>query len=148
MKRWTITGRVTLLYTLFMVLLAAIALGFLFFAGAQNARQGKLARMQAMAADCRGEIEARDGELEIDRDLEGFDDGVYLSVYDEKGVPLYGFVPRSFDNSAVFAGGELRTVQSNGHVWYLYDEQIQVEEYGALWAVSYTHLTLPTNSRV
>ena len=138
MKRWTITGRVTLLYTLFMVLLAAIALGFLFFAGAQNARQGKLARMQAMAAASRGEIEARDGELEIDRDLEGFDDGVYLSVYDEKGVPLYGFVPRSFDNSAVFAGGELRTVQSNGHVWYLYDEQIQVEEYGALWVRTVT----------
>ena len=138
MKRWTITGRVTLLYTLFMVLLAAIALGFLFFAGAQNARQGKLARMQAMAAASRSEIEARDGELEIDRDLEGFDDGVYLSVYDEKGVPLYGFVPRSFDNSAVFAGGELRTVQSNGHVWYLYDEQIQVEEYGALWVRTVT----------
>ena len=53
MKRWTITGRVTLLYTLFMVLLAGIALGFLFFAGAQSARQGKLARMQAMAAATR-----------------------------------------------------------------------------------------------
>ncbi|MFR3227169.1 MAG: HAMP domain-containing protein, partial [Blautia massiliensis (ex Durand et al. 2017)] len=138
MKRWTITGRVTLLYTLFMVLLAGIALGFLFFAGAQSARQGKLARMQAMAAASGREIDARDGELEIDRDLEAFDDGVYLSVYDAKGVPLYGFVPRSFDNSAVFAAGELRTVESNGHTWYLYDEPLQVDEYGTLWVRTVT----------
>lgn len=138
MKRWSITGRVTLLYTLFLVLLAAIALGFLFFAGAQSARQGKLTRMQAMAAAGQREIEARDGELEIDRDLEAFDDGIYLSVYDAGGVPLYGFVPRSFDNSAVFVNAQLRTVESSGRRWYLYDEQIQVEEYGAVWVRTVT----------
>ena len=138
MKRWSITGRVTLLYTLFLVLLAAIALGFLFFAGAQSARQGKLTRMQAMAAAGQREIEARDGELEIDRDLEAFDDGIYLSVYDAGGVPLYGFVPRSFDNSAVFVNARLRTVESSGRRWYLYDEQIQVEAYGAVWVRTVT----------
>lgn len=138
MKRLSITLRVTLLYTLFMVSLAGLGLGFLFHAGAQSARQTKLDRMQNMAADCSREIEAKDGILEIDRDLEAFDDGVYLSVYDTAGVPYYGFVPRAFDNSAVFEQGTLRTVQSGGHSWYLYDERITVEGYGDLWVRTVT----------
>lgn len=136
MKGRSITLRVTLLYTLFMVLLTGLALGFLFYAGAQSARQNRLDRMQSMVEDSRREIEYKDGELEIDHDLEAFDDGVYLSVYDTAGVPLYGFVPRDFDNSAVFADGVLRTVESGGRSWYLYDQQIQVEDYGPLWVRS------------
>lgn len=138
MKRLSITMRVTLLYTLFMVLLVGLALGFLFYAGAQSARQTKLDRMQNMAADCSREIEAKDGVLEIDRDLEAFDEGVYLSVYDTAGVPHYGFVPRDFDNSVVFEQGALRTVQSAGRSWYLYDERITVDGYGDLWVRTVT----------
>ena len=138
MKRLSITLRVTMLYTLFMVLLAGLSLGFLFHAGAQTARQTKLNRMQSMVEDSRREIEYKNGELEIDRDLEAFDDGVYLSVYDTAGMPLYGFVPRDFDNSAVFDDGTLRTVESGGRSWYLYDVQIQVEDYGPLWVRSVT----------
>ena len=136
MKRLSITLRVTLLYTLFMVLLTGLSLGFLFHAGAQSRRQTTLDRMQTMAEASRKELEAKDGELEIDRDLEAFDDGVYLSLYDTAGVPLYGFVPREFDNSVIFDDGSLRTVESGGHSWYLYDEQITVEDYGPVWVRS------------
>ena len=69
MKRLSITLRVTLLYTLFMVLLTGLSLGFLFHAGAQSRRQTTLDRMQTMAEASRKELEAKDGELEIDRDL-------------------------------------------------------------------------------
>lgn len=136
MKRLSITLRVTLLYTLFMVLLTGLSLGFLFHAGAQSRRQTTLDRIQTMAEASRKELEAKDGELEIDRDLEAFDDGVYLSLYDTAGVPLYGFVPREFDNSVIFDDGSLRTVESGGHSWYLYDEQITVEDYGPVWVRS------------
>lgn len=138
MKKCSITLRVTLWYTLFMVLLAGVSLGFLFHAAAQSARQGKLALMQNMAADSRREIEYKNGELDIDNDLEAFQDGVYLSVYDAAGVPLYGLVPRTFDNAAVFSDGELRRVESGGRSWYLYDEAIAVEDYGTLWVRSVT----------
>ena len=136
MNRLSITLRVTLLYTLFMVLLTGLSLGFLFHAGAQSRRQTTLDRMQTMAEASRKELEAKDGELEIDRDLEAFDDGVYLSLYDTAGVPLYGFVPREFDNSVIFDDGSLRTVESGGHSWYLYDDQITVEDYGPVWVRS------------
>ena len=51
-------------------------------------------------------------------------------------MPLYGFVPREFDNSVIFDDGSLRTVESGGHSWYLYDEQITVEDYGPVWVRS------------
>ncbi len=133
MKRVSITMRVTLLYVVFMILLAGLSLGFLFHAGAQSARQATLERMQTMAEDSRKELEASDGELEIDRDLEAFDDGVYLSLYDTAGVPLYGFVPRDFDNSVIFDNASLRPVESSGRQWYLYDRQLLVEDYGPVW---------------
>ena len=133
MKRVSITMRVTLLYVVFMILLAGLSLGFLFHAGAQSARQATLERMQTMAEDSRKELEASDGELEIDRDLEAFNDGVYLSLYDTAGVPLYGFVPRDFNNSVIFDNASLRPVESSGRQWYLYDRQLLVEDYGPVW---------------
>ena len=51
MKKLSITLRVTLWYTLFMALLAAVALGFLFHAAAQSAREGKRTLMHSMVAD-------------------------------------------------------------------------------------------------
>ena len=88
--------------------------------------------MDMVAAGWR-EIDADDGEIEIDDDLEYFKDGIYLSVYDAGGVPLYGSVPRDFDNSAVFAPGQLRTIPSMQKSWYVYDEQNTIYGYGTVW---------------
>ena len=86
-----------------------------------------------MVAAAWHEIGSDDGAIEIDDDLEYFKDGIYLSVYDGGGVPLYGAVPRDFDNSAVFAPNDLRTLPSGGKSWYVYDEQKQVDGYGTVW---------------
>ena len=88
--------------------------------------------MDMVAAGWR-EIDADDGEIEIDDDLEYFKDGIYLSVYDAGGVPLYGSVPRDFDNSAVFAPDQLRTIPSMQKSWYVYDEQNTIYGYGTVW---------------
>lgn len=136
MKHLSITLRVTLWYTLLMLALAGLSLAFLFYAGAQSALQSTRSRMTDMVESSLREIDYDDGELEIDRDLDAFEDGVYLSVYDGQGVPLYGFVPRDFDNSAVFADRQMRTLTAGGKTWYLYDACFTVPEYGAVWVRS------------
>lgn len=133
MKRTTITFRVTLWYTLLMALLGCAALGLLFYAGAQSARASTRSLMAEMAAGAETEFRVRDGALEVDNDLEAFRDGVYLSVYDGAGVPLYGMVPRAFDNAAVFEDGVLRTVVSSGVRWQLYDVRVPVDGVGDVW---------------
>ena len=106
MKPISIHLKVTLWFTLLMVLLVSIVLAFLFYTGAQSALEETKSQMMDMVAAGWREIDADDGEIEIDDDLEYFKDGIYLSVYDDGGVPLYGSVPRDFDNSAVFATGQ------------------------------------------
>lgn len=133
MKRLSIHLKVTLWFTLLMVLLVSVVLAFLFYTGAQSALEGTKSQMMDMVAAGWREIDADDGEIEIDDDLEYFKDGIYLSVYDAGGVPLYGSVPRDFDNSAVFAPNQLRTIPSMQKSWYVYDEQNTIYGYGTVW---------------
>lgn len=133
MKRLSIQLKVTLWYTLLMVVLGCMAVGFLLHAGSRTAQGDIQARMQAMVAESRRELDADDGQLEIDSDLEYFRDGVYLSVYDTAGLPLYGAVPRTFDNSALFADGRMRTVRGQEGSWYVYDARVTVYGWGDVW---------------
>ena len=129
MRRLSIQWRVTLWFTLLMTLLAAVGLGFLFFMGGQSALAATKGRMETMAESSRGEIGQGIDGVVFDSDLEYFRDGVYLSVYDDAGLPLYGAVPQRFDNSIVFADSQLREVTDSGGRWYLYDISYTVGDY-------------------
>ena len=128
MKRLSIQWRVTLWFTLLMTLLAAVGLGFLFYVGGQSALSATRDRMAEMAVNARSEIGLDSGGFAIDSDLEYFRDGIYLSVYDAQGLPLYGAVPRLFDNTVAFADSRLREVTDSGGRWYLYDVCYTVDE--------------------
>lgn len=121
MKRFSIQLRVTLWFTVLMVALAATGLVFLFYMGGQSALSATKDRMTNMAEASWSDIHIRSDGAEVDNDLEYFRDGVYLSVYDAQGLPLYGAVPRRFDNSVVFADSTLREVTDSGGKWYVYD---------------------------
>ena len=114
MKRLSIQWRVTLWFTLLMTLLAAVGLAFLFFVGGQSALAATQNRMAEMAETARSEIGLDSSGFVFDSDLEYFRDGVYLSVYDAAGLPLYGAVPRLFDNTVVFADSQLRELTDAG----------------------------------
>ena len=128
MKRLSIQWRVTLWFTLLMTLLAAVGLAFLFFVGGQSALAATQNRMAEMAETARSEIGLDSSGFVFDSDLEYFRDGVYLSVYDAAGLPLYGAVPRLFDNTVVFADSQLRELTDAGGRWYVYDISLAVDE--------------------
>ena len=128
MKRLSIQWRVTLWFTLLMTLLAAVGLAFLFFVGGQSALAATQNRMAEMAETASSEIGLDSSGFVFDSDLEYFRDGVYLSVYDAAGLPLYGAVPRLFDNTVVFADSQLRELTDAGGRWYVYDISFAVDE--------------------
>lgn len=84
--------------------------------------------MAEMAETARSEIGLDSSGFVFDSDLEYFRDGVYLSVYDAAGLPLYGAVPRLFDNTVVFADSQLRELTDAGGRWYVYDISFAVDE--------------------
>ncbi len=128
MKRLSIQWRVTLWFTLLMTLLAAVGLAFLFFVGGQSALAATQNRMAEMAETARSEIGLDSSGFVFDSDLEYFRDGVYLSVYDAAGLPLYGAVPRLFGNTVGFADSQLRELTDAGGRWYVYDISFAVDE--------------------
>ena len=134
--RFTIQMKVTLWFTLLMVLLAVVSLAFVFYVGDQTAQEDTRRQMTAMVEAAWPEIDFDDGRLDIDDDLEYFRNGVYLSIYDSGGIPLYGAVPREFDNSVAFADGQLRTLPGTQGRWYVYDAQRTVAGYGTVWVRS------------
>ena len=133
MKRISIKLRVTLWFTLLMLVLGGLALGLLFYGGAQSGLAARRELLTTMVEDSEKQIDLDGTALEIDRDLEAFRDGVYLSVYDSSGVPLYGMVPRAFDNSTPFGDRQLRTIKGEETDWYLYDQRFEIEGWGEYW---------------
>ncbi|MFR2562357.1 MAG: hypothetical protein ACLS8R_06485 [Anaeromassilibacillus sp.] len=69
MRRLSIQLKVTLWFTLLMVLLVSIVLVFLFSLGAQSALEGTKSQMMDMVAAAWHEIGSDDGAIEIDDDL-------------------------------------------------------------------------------
>ena len=136
MKHWTIRLKVTLWFTLFMTLLSALAVGILLYSSEYAALENIKLRMTDMVEQVRRDVEWKDNKLEIDNDLEGFQDGVYLSLYDSQGVPLYGSVPRLFDNADIFEHKSLREKKTQNGMFYWYDEKIWVSGYGEIWVRS------------
>ena len=117
MKRMTIRLKVTLWFTLFMGMLAGVALWLLFYAGGESARLATRDRMVSLVEESRSAMEAVDGGLEISEELQYFQDGVYLSVYTAAGEPLYGAVPGQFDNTSAFSDRRMRAVGTMQNNW-------------------------------
>ncbi|WP_367924397.1 sensor histidine kinase [uncultured Ruthenibacterium sp.] len=133
MRRLTIRLKVTLWFTLFMALLAGLALWLLFSAGGESARLATRDRMVSLVEESRAAMVAVNGSLEISNELEYFDDGVYLSVYTSAGEPLYGAVPGQFDNTSAFSDRRMRAVGTGQTNWYVYDARHEIDGYGAVW---------------
>ena len=133
MKRMTIRLKVTLWFTLFMGMLAGVALWLLFYAGGESARLATRDRMVTLVEESRSAMEAVDGGLEIREELQYFQDGVYLSVYTAAGEPLYGAVPGQFDNTSAFSDRRMRAVGTMQNNWYVYDARHEIDGYGVVW---------------
>ena len=121
MRKLSIKLRVTLWFTLFMVVIVAACLGFLFAMGAQEAARSAQNQVLDAVVEALDEIEYDDGRIEIDDDLEYFNDGVYISVYSTEGALMYGRLPSAYLMEEAFSDGRIRSVDDGSDTWYVYD---------------------------
>lgn len=133
MNKMTIRFRVTLWYTIAMTVLVIIMASILFFVSSQQAFMDASVRIRRAVQDNVDEIEMEDGVLEWDQDLDFFDDGTYLSIYQEDGRFIEGKLPKNFENSTAFLHGELQKIKEQNKEWFIYDELVEIEGYGSIW---------------
>ncbi len=107
MKKLSIKMRVTLWYTGILVLLSGLALAVLLSASNRYIQNNVKSRLEERVFSSFREIEwdRKDGRLEIDDDLNIFQNEVWLGIYDSLGYPLFGQAPGNFPDGIVFRDG-------------------------------------------
>lgn len=133
MKRLPITLKITLWFTLCMVLLCVFMLvlvGLLSTATTTSAAKTGLIRFVEENAD---EVEYDDGELEIDDDFEGFRSGMYCLVFLEDGSLITGYAPYPELLEAELEDGSLRPVNAGNQSFLVYDRRITIRNHSDIW---------------
>ena len=125
---WGLKGRLTALYTCFMVLVTCAALAILLSLSSRevlaSVQAGLTARVQDSAS---ADISFENGALRLDSDFYTVEGDIYLSLYDENLYLLYGKIPYGFDESPPLSDGEVRRLSESGREWYVYDLSLPLE---------------------
>lgn len=132
MKRLSIKLRVTLWFTLMMVLLVAAVLTFLIAAGEHIELLGARNTLTRTVAESFDELEWDDGKLDA-ADFDSYSRGVYLAVYSADGNRIYGRLPKGFDDSLALSGAGIRSEAGENGDWLVYDEFGSISKHTRVW---------------
>ena len=132
MKRLSIKLRVTLWFTLMMVLLVAAVLTFLIAAGGHIELLGARNTLTRTVAESFDELEWDDGKLDA-ADFDSYSRGVYLAVYSADGNRIYGRLPKGFDDSLALSGAGIRSEAGENGDWLVYDEFGSISKHTRVW---------------
>ncbi|MFR8182574.1 MAG: hypothetical protein ACLU9P_06565 [[Ruminococcus] torques] len=85
MKKVSLKIKLTLLYTIFILVVVGTVLGILFSLSGREILASTKMSLERRVEESLEEIEMQDGELKIDSDFYSVENGVYLSMYDSTG---------------------------------------------------------------
>lgn len=117
----TIKRRIVIWYTIWMALLVAAASLLLILGSGVLLRHEAAAELEERVYDALGSVRYSDGNLRLRDDLEFFDDGFYISIWDNSGNLLAGRVPDPI-SSIPFSLGTLQESSGTNGSWYIFDE--------------------------
>ena len=121
MKNLSLKQKLTILYTILMTINICAVFAVLFSLSNREILSSVQNRLRESVAGAFDDIEWEDGRLNFDTDLLELENGVYLSVYDEEGVLLYGKIPYGFDQSMVFQDGLVRRQKAERVEYFVLD---------------------------
>ena len=135
--------KITLWYSLFMVLLVGTSFGLLLYFSASKIFSGIDEQLKNTVNRSFKEISFSTGTLTFDTDfhLLGLEKGIYLSVYDNQGNFLYGDLPSYYNGSAYLTMDTLQEEYDFYTNWKIYDNQFVLNGYGPIWIRGITSQT-------
>ena len=124
MRFITIKTRVTIYFTLMMVLVVALVLVFMLIVGQRVLTNNAEATLLDVVHDNIDDVEYKDGYLDLD-ELNLYRHNVYILVYDDAQQLIGGAGLRHFDGDDEFFNGETRDVVIDGENYLVYDLYVQ-----------------------
>ena len=128
MRRISITKRLTIWYTIFMLLITGCFMGVLIYIGNVRASEAAKAVLMDSVADASEEVEGYGEDFVVDDKLSFYEDGVYISIYDGDGDLVEGRRPGELSHMLPeLKDKEVIKLQDEaGEIWYVYDSMFQV----------------------
>lgn len=123
--------RMTLWFTLMVLLMAAMVLVFVLVINANAITDDPAGRLVKVVLSNVGDVEFDHGRFEWD-DLEVYKRGVYCEFYNEQGELLMGAMPENMDISLPLETNVMRSQLVDGVEYYVYDSYVNMDVTG-LW---------------
>ena len=131
MRFLTIKTRVTIYFTLMMLLIVGLVIGVILIAGRGVISDTAEGTLLDVVHDEIDDVEFDGGYLDLD-ELDFYRHNVYVQVYDASGLLLGGAGPSDFDGAAEFHNGEIRSVSVDNQPWLVYDLYL-ADNNGGVW---------------
>lgn len=124
MRFITIKTRVTIYFTLMMVLVVALVLVFMLIVGNRALTNNAEATLLDVVHDNIDDVEYENGYLDLD-ELNLYRHNVYVLVYDDNKQLIGGAGLRHFDGDEEFLNGQTRDITIDGEGYLVYDLYVQ-----------------------
>lgn len=128
MRKLSITTKITIWYTIFLLIIVGCFFIVLVHMGNLQASGIAQTRLMDSVADASEEIERVGEDFIIDDDLVFYEDGVYLSVYDGEEDLIEGRRPIELEHLPQLQDKNMETLKdSEGQTWYIYDSRFDLQ---------------------
>jgi len=117
--------RMTLYFTLMVLLLAALVLVYIVVVNKSAMSDDPASRLVHMVLENADEVEFDNGRFDWD-DLDAYKRGVYCCFYDEDGQLLHGARRENWEIELPFAPNVVRSVETGGEEVYVYDVTVDM----------------------
>ena len=131
MRFISIKARVTIYFTLMMLLVVCLVMGTILIAGRGVMSDSAEGTLLDAVHDEIDDVEYDDGYLDLD-DLDFYRHNVYIQVYSPAGELLAGAGAADFEGSGEFHNGEIRQVSVEGDPFLVYDLFVP-DDHGGVW---------------
>lgn len=127
MRKLSITSKITIWYTVFLVVIAMVFVFTVSYAENNRIKENIKNKLIESVVEASEDIEESGEDFIIDKELDYREGGVYISVYSGSGKLLEGFKPAELQNLPELKDRSLCEVEdSSGKSWYVYDSIFEV----------------------
>ncbi len=134
MRNQTIKRKITFWYTGIIVIALGIALGASFFIAEKFSFDDLQTELLDEVGDMEEDIKKYPDNFLDAEQMSYYDDGVMMSIYDERGEQLGGVTPDDFPVDQPFEKEDIvHEVENMGSYWFVYDKRVEPEEGVVYW---------------
>lgn len=141
MKKLSIKMKVTIWYTIFVAIVALVALSVVALYASQMLWSEQEEELREEVAEFAEELEVS-GSVYEPEEGRFYDDDIVFSLYNTNGELLEGNVPASFPRDTTLKNGVIQTISSGEQEWLTYDIAIDYGGNNMVWVRGITYMGL------